>query len=62
MVQEIIIGLVFSGALGYVGRMGYRQFFANGNAGCAKGCGGCGAIDVKKIEAQITAANAAKKG
>ena len=60
MLQEIIIGLVFLGALGYVGRIFYRQFFAKSSAGCAMGCSGCTAIDLKKIEQQIAAANAAK--
>jgi hypothetical protein len=52
-IQEIIIALTFTGALGYLGRMGWQQVQAGKNAGCAKGCGSCGAIDFKKIEAEI---------
>ena len=51
--QEIIIAITFAGALGYLGRMGWQQLRAGSNAGCAKGCGSCGAIDFKKIEAEI---------
>ncbi len=51
MVQQILVGLVFSGAVFYIGRLVYRSFQAK--TGCATGCGKCGALDLQKIEAQI---------
>ncbi|WP_183906677.1 FeoB-associated Cys-rich membrane protein [Rufibacter immobilis] len=61
MVQEIIIFIIFALASGYVLRLGYKSFFAK-EAGCAKGCGGaCSSIDLKKIEREIQAKQAAAK-
>ena len=37
MVQQIIIGLLFLGALIYLGNLLYKHF--KGDAGCSKGCG-----------------------
>ncbi|WP_155297259.1 FeoB-associated Cys-rich membrane protein [Spirosoma aerolatum] len=37
--QELIIVLVFAGALAYLGRRIYRSFFVSKQAGCGKGCG-----------------------
>lgn len=51
MLQEIIVGIVFLGALIYVGRLFYRSLQAK--SACDSGCGKCGAIDFQKIEAQI---------
>lgn len=51
MIQEVLVGIVFAGALFYVGRLIYKNF--QSKSACATGCGKCGAIDVKKIEAQI---------
>jgi hypothetical protein len=51
VIQQIIIGALFLAAFGYVGRLIYKSFQANG--ACATGCGKCGAIDFDKIEAQI---------
>lgn len=52
MVQHIIIFLVFLAAAAYVARLLYRAF-SGSNSGCAKGCGSCSTIDLKKIEADI---------
>lgn len=52
MVQEIIVGLIFLGALIYIGKIIYRSFKPK-NGVCDKGCGSCGAIDFKKLEKQI---------
>jgi hypothetical protein len=53
MLQEIIIGLAFLGALFYVGRLFYKNMVAK--SACATGCSKCGALDLAKIEAQIKA-------
>jgi hypothetical protein len=53
MFQQLIVGLLFLGALAYLGRLLYRSFKAR-SAGCASGCGKCGAtLDLNKIEAQL---------
>ena len=49
MLENIIVGLVFLAALGYLLRT-VRQQFAS-KQGCGKGCGSCGGIDFKKTEA-----------
>ncbi|HOX81428.1 MAG TPA: FeoB-associated Cys-rich membrane protein [Chryseolinea sp.] len=51
MLQQIIIGILFLGALAYVGRLIYRSLQAK--AACASACGKCGAVDFDKIEQQI---------
>lgn len=52
MLQQLLVGLLFTGALVYLGRLLYLSFKAK-SGGCASGCGKCGAIDVAKIEAEI---------
>jgi FeoB-associated Cys-rich membrane protein len=51
MIQEILVILAFIGALGYLGRVLYKQFQAK--AACASGCSKCSAVDFKKIEADL---------
>jgi len=51
MVQQLLVGAIFLGAVYYVGRMVYRSFQAK--SGCDSGCGKCSAIDFEKIESQI---------
>ena len=51
MVQEIIVGLAFVGAIAYVGQLVYKNLQSKST--CASGCGKCGALDIQKIEAQI---------
>jgi hypothetical protein len=51
MIQEIVVLLIFAGALGYLGRILYKQFQAK--TACASGCSKCGAVDFKKIEAEL---------
>jgi hypothetical protein len=53
MIQEIAVLLIFTGALGYLGRILYKQFQAK--TACASGCSKCGAVDFKKIEADLKA-------
>ncbi|WP_071594837.1 FeoB-associated Cys-rich membrane protein [Pontibacter roseus] len=53
MVQEILILVIFLVALAYMGRAMYRSFMPNKDAGCAKGCGGCSAIDFSKIQKEL---------
>lgn len=48
-IQLIIVGILFAAALLYVGRIVYRMFKPKAGAGCASGCGKCGA-DFSKIE------------
>jgi hypothetical protein len=52
MIQQIIIGAIFLGAVFYVGRLIYRSFHAKS---CATGCGKCNAVDFTKIEEQLKA-------
>jgi len=51
MIQQVVIILIFSAALFYLGRMVYRSFTAK--KACDSGCGKCGAVDFEKIEKQI---------
>ncbi len=51
MIQEILVGILFAGALAYAGQAIYKQFQAKNS--CATGCGKCGAVDFKKIEAEL---------
>ena len=41
LMEGILIFIVFAAAVFYVIRMVYNAFFAQSNAGCAKGCGSC---------------------
>jgi FeoB-associated Cys-rich membrane protein len=52
MIETIIILLIFCGSIFYIGRGFYKSFFSKSKAGCAKGCGSCGAIDFDKIMAE----------
>jgi hypothetical protein len=51
MVQEIIVAIVFAGAVFYVGQLIYKSL--QSKSACTTGCGKCGALDIQKIEAQI---------
>jgi hypothetical protein len=51
MVQEIIVGLAFVGAVAYVGQLLYKSL--QSKSACTSGCGKCAALDFQKIEAQI---------
>ncbi|MFN8355509.1 MAG: FeoB-associated Cys-rich membrane protein [Spirosomataceae bacterium] len=55
MIENLVITLLFAGALAYLGRLFWKQFFAKTQAGCAKGCGSCSAIDARKIEQALEA-------
>lgn len=44
--QEIIIGILFLGALFFVGRMLWRQY--NAEDGCGDGCHGCDTSEINK--------------
>jgi hypothetical protein len=59
MVQQILLFMLFSAALFYLGRLGYRAFSSK-SAGCASGCAKCGAVDFQKIEAQLKRDNLLK--
>jgi len=54
-VENLIVCTLFALALVYLGNRVRKQFRTKNTAGCAKGCGGCGAIDFNKIEAQMAA-------
>lgn len=56
--QQVIIILLFIGALFYLGRMIYRSFQSKS---CATGCGKCGAVDFDKIEKQLNKKFAVEK-
>lgn len=49
--QQLLIILLFTVAIAYLARLVYRHFKAG--QGCAKGCGACSTIDLKKIQEQI---------
>ena len=51
VLQQILIVVIFLGAIIYLGLMVYRAFQAR--SGCASGCGKCGAVDFAKIEQQL---------
>jgi hypothetical protein len=51
ILQQVLIGLIFTGAIAYIGSLVYRSF--RSKAGCASGCGKCGSIDFAKIERQV---------
>lgn len=51
MIQEIVIGLIFLGALAYLVRLVYNQFRVK--SACASGCNKCSAVDFTKIEASL---------
>lgn len=53
MLENIFIILIFTAALIYLGRNTFMAFFSKNNAGCAKGCGSCGAVDFEKISSDI---------
>jgi len=55
MIQGLIVALIFLGAVAYLGRVLYLQFQAK--SACATGCSKCGAIDIKKIEAELVKKN-----
>ena len=51
MIQQILVGLIFIGALAYVGRLIVRNFQAKSS--CDSGCGKCNAVDFARIEKQL---------
>ncbi len=51
--ENIIIVLIFLLAIVYLGNIVYKNFNPKNKAGCAKGCGSCGAIDFDKIASQM---------
>ncbi len=53
MIQNVLIGLTFIGALAYLSRMLYRNL--NAKTACSTGCGKCNAIDFSKIEEKLKA-------
>lgn len=52
MLETLLILALFAGAIFYLGRLAWQQFFSRKGAGCAKGCGSCGAVDFEKIARQ----------
>jgi bacterioferritin-associated ferredoxin len=51
ILQQVLVGLIFLGAIVYIGSIVYKTLQAK--TGCASGCGKCGAIDFAKIEQQL---------
>jgi hypothetical protein len=49
VLETLLILALFAGAVFYLSRMVWKAFFSNKQAGCAKGCGTCGAVDFEKI-------------
>jgi len=50
MVQNLIILLLFVGALVYLGYLVYKNFQAK--SGCSSGCGSCG-VDFSKLQKDL---------
>jgi hypothetical protein len=53
VIQEILLAIIFTGAMVYLGRVVYRQFQAK--TACANGCGKCSVVDFNKIESELKA-------
>ena len=53
--ENLIIVLIFISAIAYLGNLVYKNFNPKNKAGCAKGCGSCGAIDFDKIASDLQA-------
>lgn len=51
--QQILVLLIFIGAVAYLGKIIYNHFTTQSN--CSSGCGKCNSIDIKKIEEQFKA-------
>jgi FeoB-associated Cys-rich membrane protein len=51
--ENLIIVLIFVSAVAYLGNLVYKNFNPKNKAGCAKGCGSCGAIDFDKITLEM---------
>ncbi|WP_144080181.1 FeoB-associated Cys-rich membrane protein [Flectobacillus major] len=51
--ESFIIGLIFVGAIAYLGNIVIKNFSLKNKAGCPKGCGSCAAADVDKIIAKM---------
>ena len=53
MVQDVIVWILFAGAVLQIGLVFYRNAKPAKDAGCGSNCKGCGTVDFKKIEKQI---------
>lgn len=51
--ENVVIGIIFLVALVYLGNLVFQNFNPKNKAGCAKGCGSCGAIDFDKIASEM---------
>jgi len=52
MLENLIILLLFLGAVAYLGNLARRAFSRKSAAGCPKGCGTCAAAEAtKKLDA-----------
>lgn len=47
-VENVLIFLIFLGALAYLGNLARRAFSRKSAAGCPKGCGTCAAAEATK--------------
>jgi hypothetical protein len=54
MIQALLVGLLFTAASFYLGRMVYLSLQAKS---CASGCGKCATLDVDAIEKKIRVNN-----
>ena len=62
VLQSLLIGFLFAAALFFIGRRFWQAFFTKSQAGCAKGCGACGTLDVDRLQRTIEARTAAPAG
>jgi hypothetical protein len=52
VIEQIIIGIIFILALGYLFQIVRKNFSTKSVSGCAKGCGTCSTSEVKTPEAK----------
>ncbi len=54
-VQTLLVFLLLAVAAVFLGRRAWQAFFAKEVAGCAKGCGACGTLDIDRLQRTIEA-------
>jgi len=52
VIEQLIIGIIFTLALGYLFQVVRKNFSSKPASGCAKGCGTCSTTELKIMEAK----------
>ncbi|MBO9637543.1 FeoB-associated Cys-rich membrane protein [Siphonobacter aquaeclarae] len=50
--ETVVIGILFVGAVAWMGNKIRRQFSLRKEGGCAKGCGTCAAARLSEVKAE----------